>query len=499
MNVLLQDLLERSAQRSPNRLALVTPERRMTFAEIDAEANALAHAFIERGVEKGDRVLIFGPNDFETVVSFWGALKANGVPIVIHPQTRASKLAFLLKDCEPALVVAEARLRPVVREAGAASALYWGKGEQFERVSGATRSQNAPLRTNEGSDLAAIIYTSGSTGEPKGVMLSHQNMLAAAHSVATYLGITADDVILNVLPLSFDYGLYQIILAAKAGAEVVLESSFNYPAEVLPKIARERVTSFPVVPTLCAILGGIQNLETYDFSTVRFVTNTAAALTGKHISILEKTFPKARIFSMFGLTECKRVSYLPPEDLKRKPHSVGIPIPGTEFWVVDESGNRLPAGQVGQLVVRGPHVMMGYWRRPEESSEKLRSGPNPGEKVLYTGDYASLDEEGHLFFVGRKDDIIKSRGEKVAPKEVENALMEIPGVREVAVVGVPDDLLGEAVKAFVVLDSGFQLTGGEIVVQCRQRLEGFMVPKTVEIVPDLPKTSTGKIEKVSLR
>jgi acyl-CoA synthetase (AMP-forming)/AMP-acid ligase II len=229
------------------------------------------------------------------------------------------------------------------------------------------------------------------------------------------------------------------------------------------------------------------------------VTNTAAALPVKHIALLRRLFPAARIYSMYGLTECKRCTYLPPADLDRKPESVGIAIPNTELWLVDERGARVGPGVVGELVVRGGTVMKGYWEKPEATARKLRPGPVPGETVLHTGDYCRLDEEGYLYFVGRMDDIIKCRGEKVAPKEVENVLFNLAGVREAAVIGVPDEILGQAVKAFIVLESGATWTPKEIQRECQARLASFMVPKYVEIAAELPRTATGKIQKKGLR
>jgi acyl-CoA synthetase (AMP-forming)/AMP-acid ligase II len=242
----------------------------------------------------------------------------------------------------------------------------------------------------------------------------------------------------------------------------------------------------------------MDSLDRYDFSGVRYVSSTAAALPGKHIARVRDIFPHAQIFSMYGLTECKRCTYLPPQDLERKAGSVGIAIPNTELWVVDAHDRRLPPGQVGQLVIRGATVMRGYWEKPEATAERLRPGPLPGESVLYTGDYCRVDDEGYVYFIGRMDDIIKTRGEKVAPKEVENAIVDIAGVREAAVIGTPDSVLGEAVKAFVVLEPGTRLTAKDIQRECQMRLENFMVPKAVEIVADLPKTASGKVTKAGL-
>ncbi len=357
----------------------------------------------------------------------------------------------------------------------------------------------APMRGNVDVDLAAILYTSGSTGDPKGVMLTHRNMLTAATSISTYLGVREDEVILNVLPLAFDYGLYQMLMAVRLGARLVLERSFTYPAQVLKRVVEERVTGFPGVPTIFSILAELKQRQALDFSGIRYVTNTAAALPVKHITVLKEIFPEARIFSMYGLTECKRCTFLPPEDLDRKPTSVGIAIPNTELWIVDEHGEKVGPNTVGQLVIRGATVMKGYWEKPEATAKKLKPGPVPGEQVLYTGDYCKLDDEGYLYFVGRMDDVIKSRGEKVAPKEVENVLYNLQGIRDAAVIGVDDEVLGQAVKAFVVLEEGATFTDRDIVRHCQAHLEAFMVPKYVSFVPDLPKTDTGKIKKTDLR
>jgi acyl-CoA synthetase (AMP-forming)/AMP-acid ligase II len=355
-----------------------------------------------------------------------------------------------------------------------------------------------PARRCIDNDLAAIIYTSGSTGDPKGVMLTHRNMLTAGTSISTYLEMKEHDVVLGVLPLAFDYGLYQLLMTFRVGGRLVLERSFAFPAQVLKVMAEEKVTGFPGVPTIYAVLAEMKNLKDFDLSSIAYVTNTAAALPVKHITMLRDLFPKARIYSMYGLTECKRCTYLPYKDIDRKPTSVGIAIPDTELWLVDEHGNKVGPNVVGQLVIRGATVMKGYWEKPDATAEKLKPGPVPGEFVLYTGDFCRLDEEGYLYFVGRMDDIIKSRGEKVAPKEVESAIMNISGVKEAAVVGVPDEILGQAVKAFVVLESGVTMTEKDIMKECQKRLENFMVPKHVAFLPELPKTTTGKIKKTGL-
>lgn len=511
---LLHDYLMQSAQELSEKVALVCMKQRVTYGELDARSNALAHSLVKAGVKRGDRVVVFGDNTGETVISFWAILKANAVVSIVNPLTKSDKLSYLLEDCRPAALITDMHIHSVftgpARACSHLRCVIVSGSIDDEKLAGLPHAQRwddaikggdraaPPVRTCIDNDLASIIYTSGSTGDPKGVMLTHRNMLTACSSIASYLELREDEVILGVLPLAFDYGLYQMIMAFRTGARLVLERSFTFPAQILNLMVDEGVTGFPGVPTIFSILAELKSLKDYDLSKIRYVTNTAAALPVKHILMLRDIFPAARIYSMYGLTECKRCTYLPPKDIDRKPSSVGIAIPNTEMWIVDEEGNKVGPDIVGQLVIRGATVMKGYWEKPEATAKKLKPGPIPGEQVLYTGDYCRMDEEGYLYFVGRMDDIIKSRGEKVAPKEVENVLMNIPGVKEAAVIGVADEILGQAVKAFVVLEEGITLTEKQLQNECQSRLENFMVPKYIVKVPNLPKTDTGKIKKTGL-
>jgi len=283
------------------------------------------------------------------------------------------------------------------------------------------------------------------------------------------------------------------------GATVVLERLAVFPVKLLETLQRERVTVFPGVPSLFAAILGVKELSRFDLDSLRILTNAAAALPEAHLQRLRAAFPQARLYSMYGMTECKRISYLPPEDIDARPGSVGRGMPNQEHWLIDEQGWRLPNGSTGELVVRGSHVMRGYWERPGETAERLRPGPFAGEMVLFTGDLFRTDEAGYLYFVSRKDDIIKTRGEKVAPKEVENTIHQLGDIASCAVVGVADETLGQAVKAFVVLRPGSGLTPRDVIRHCLAHLESYMVPKFVEIVDELPRTESGKIRHASLR
>ena len=507
-HTLVNHFLEQSAERLPGKTALVHNGQRLTFAEIDSRVAALASGLAELGVRRGDRVAVFMDNSVEAVLSLFAALKAGAAFLMINHTTKKDKLEYILNDCSAKVLLAQGIRAPLLdglKCPALRAVIVSGTGPNgserpfvdFEALlrSGARAADPNCIDL----DLASIMYTSGSTGRPKGVMLSHLNMVSAARSITTYLQNTEYDVIMNVLPLSFDYGLYQVLMGFKMGATVVLEKSFAYPYQILDTMVREEVTGFPGVPSIFALLLRLKDIGSVDLHALRYITNTAAALPKSHIQKLRKLFPGVRIYSMYGLTECKRVSYLPPEELDRRPTSVGKGMPNEEVYVVNEQGERAAANEVGELVVRGANVMLGYWNLPEETARCLRPGRHPGERVFHTGDLFFMDEEGYLHFVARKDDIIKSGGEKVSPREIENILYAHDDVIEAAVVGVPDEILGQAIKAYVVPERGVALTEKDVLKYCAQRLESFMVPKQVEIRETLPKTATGKIDKKELK
>jgi long-chain acyl-CoA synthetase len=503
----VERFLTESADRHPGRTALVAGSKRLTYSELDRASDSLAKALVLNNVRRGNRVVMFMGNCWETVVGIFAVLKAGAVLVPLNPSTRADKLTYVLKDCRATAVLTQAHLFPTAKVAvgNAPSVSLTIIAGSRESLSGTGRirfedalNTELPKHLKDPGielDLAMLVYTSGSTGLPKGVMMTHQNVVAAATSITTYLENTAGDIILNVLPISFDYGLYQVLMAAKAGATLVLEKSFEFPHVIFETMKAERVTGLPLVPTIAAMILQMKDLKVDDFPYLRYITNTAAALPPAHIARLQELFPQAKIFSMYGLTECKRCTYLPPDELARRPDSVGIAIPGTEAYVVSEAGKGLGPGETGELVIRGPHVMKGYWENPEATARALRDGPHPWEKVLYTGDLFRSDADGFLYFLGRKDDLIKSRGEKVSPKEVENVLYQLAGIAEAAVIGVPDPILGHAIKAVIALAPGARLTDRDIIRHCASHLEDFMVPKVIQFRDALPKTESGKISR----
>ena len=520
--MLVESFLEESAARWPDKTAIVCGRRRTTFAQLETAANRLAHGLAARGVDRRDRVVIHMGNSVETVVSLFAVLKTGAVFAIVNPSTKTRKLAHILNHCRASALIAP--MRRLARHEG-----LWDRAEHLKTivVTGPAKevgggvgdlADNAPAdavsldwltaehvarttpprKHNIDVDLAALVYTSGTTGNPKGVMLTHRNMVAAAESVVDYLKFAHDDVVLSVLPLAFGYGLYQVLMGVKVGATVILERSFTYPHAVMNRLVDERVNGMPLVPTMMAVLLQL-DLSAYDLSHLRYITNAGAALPTDYVRRVRKLLPHVDVYSMYGQTECKRVCFLPPEEIDRRPDSVGKAMPNTEAYVVDASGRKAGPGEVGELVVRGAHVMAGYWEMPKETAEALGPGPLPGERVLYTGDLFRTDRDGYLYFVSRKDDIIKSRGEKVSPKEIENVLCEHPAIAEAAVFGTPDKVLGEAICAVVVPREGQRPAEADVLRHCARHLEDLMVPHTVQFRDALPRTDNGKVDKKALR
>jgi long-chain acyl-CoA synthetase len=435
-------------------------------------------------------------------------LLAGGVFVSINAQTKEDRLIYILDDSGAKFLFTEGPISQIAAKARERAMNspqlvcarppedMKNEGADFHRLieAGGEPRQSAAIP----SDLAALIYTSGSTGTPKGVMLTHQGMAFVTESIADYLRLGSDDRILNVLPMAFGYGLSQLLLTTRLGATLLIERSFAYPAQTLRRIETEEATVLPGIPTVFATLTSMFGGAGKTYPSVTRITNAAAGLPPSLHAPLRELFPNALIFRMYGLTECIRVCYLEPELLDQKPTSVGKAIPGTETSVLDEHGRPVAPGEVGTLYVRGPHVMCGYWNAQELSANMISDALYPGDRLLCTQDLFTTDADGDLYFVSRSDEIIKTRGEKVSPVHVENILFAIDGIKEAAVVGVPDDLLGEAIRAYVVRENGSSLDESDVIRACREQLEAFAVPHEVRFIEELPKTPSGKVRRKSL-
>ncbi len=511
--ILLHEWLRHTAGRLPDKTAVIDGSREISYERLDRESDRLARRLLELGLRFQDRVIIYLDNSYETVLSLYAVLKAGGVFVILNGALKAAKLAYIIDNSEAAFLISAPSNLPQVQEAlrrtDRPPTVLWTerrpgmKGLLPDSLCLPSLLEKDPSPAPDfpeiiDQDIAAFIYTSGSTGEPKGIISTHHAMVSAARSIIQYVQNDPDDVILDVLPLSFDYGLYQVLMSVMFGGTVILEKSFTFLHQVLRNIPRHGVTGFPIVPAILAMLLNLKDLNRCDFTSLRYMTNTGAALPTEHIRRFRQAFPDVRFYSMFGLSECKRVCYLPPEWIGRKPDSVGRPMPNCRVFVLDDADAPVPPGQIGELVVQGSNVMSGYWKDPELTARTYRPGPVSGQRLLYSGDYFRRDEDGFLYFLGRRDNMIKTRGERVSPKEIENILCQCKGVEEAAVIGIPDPILGQVPKAFIV-PSDPAVTVSDVLRYARQNMENFMVPKEFEFLDALPKTPNAKIDKKLLK
>ena len=509
--VLIHDWLTQTARRQPDKTALISRGHLLTYREIEEKSSNLASALVLMGFRKEDRAIICLENSPEAVISIYGVLKAGGIFAAIEPRSPWPVLSSIIKDAGARILITyrhklfrreglkeDIKLPPrrfqVIIVDGASSVPYtYPRALKFSGLTEKLAVSVSLPRILE-TDLACLVYTSGSTGKPKGIMCTHQNVVAAARSIIHYLQNSRDDIILDVLPLSFDYGLYQVMMAFMFGGTVVLEPSFGYIQDILSLIEKERVTGFPLIPSISAMLLKLKNFPRRQLKSLRYITNTGAAWPVSHIRKLRENLPGVKIFSMYGLSECKRVSYLPPDLIDQHPDSVGIPIPNLEVAIVDQKGKRVPTGQTGELIVRGPTVMQGYWRDKNLSRKVFKQGKYAADRWLYTGDLFRQDENGLLYFVGRRDRQIKSFGHRVNLAEIERTVSRLEVVLEAAAVPIPDDIGGEVVGLFLAARKGTKVDEAQIKQFCQQQLEPYKVPRYIWLMDSLPKTSNGKID-----
>jgi acyl-CoA synthetase (AMP-forming)/AMP-acid ligase II len=503
-----------SARKYPSKTVVIVKTKEYTYSGLKESSEKLAGYLVRSGLQKGDRVAIYMNNSWQSIVSIYGITLAGAAFLVINPQTKADKLHYILKDSGAKVLFSESILNNELSQSLEGSSdiqevIIAGdinkvtrfpsiKLSDFDEILSAD-SPPIILPKTIPNDLAALIYTSGSTGFPKGVMMTHQSMVFTSWSLIEYLRLSEEDRIILLLPLAFDYGLYQLLMAVTIGGSLIAEQSFTFQTSVYKQIEMFKPTVFPGVPTIYAMMIATNKKTGLSFDCIRKVTNTAAALPVEFIPDLKKIFPQALIFKMYGLTECKRVCYLEPELIDIKTGSVGKAIPGTEVFLLSPEGKPVPPGEKGILYIRGPHVMLGYWHKEELSNEMLKKGALPWERILCSNDWFRMDEDGFLYFLGRTDDIIKTRGEKVSPAEVENVIYKIPGIKEVAVIGIPDEIMGEAIIAFVTTHGNMQISEKDILRECMSGLELFMVPKRIIFIDDMPKSSNSKIDKKELK
>ena len=515
---LLHHLVESAAARDPARIAVVAGDRQLRYQELEAALHAFAGGLAGLGLARAERVGIYLDKRPEFVAAAFGTSAAGGVFVPINPVLKAAQVGHILRDCAVRVLVTTAE-----RLAALGDALDHCHDLRHVVLVGAdgatTRSVAvhswqallaAPARAGHrviDADMAAILYTSGSTGRPKGVVLSHRNMMAGARSVAHYLGNHPDDTLLAALPLSFDAGLSQLTTAFQAGARVVL-LNWLLPRDVLKAIERERVSGLTAVPPLWIQLAQLPWAADTD-EHLRYIANTGGRMPGEVLARLRAQLPKTRPFLMYGLTEAFRATYLPPEELDRRPDSIGKAIPDAEVLVLREDGSECAPNEPGELVQRGALVAMGYWNDPERSAERFRPlpaaapGREPGlvlpEIAVFSGDTVRRDAEGFLYFIGRRDEMIKTSGYRVSPTEIEEILYATGLVGECAAFGVAHATLGQSIVAVVTPPAGTPLDVAALLAECRSRMPAYMVPARFEPRSGaLPRNANGKIDRKAL-
>jgi acyl-CoA ligase (AMP-forming) (exosortase A-associated) len=517
MDFLIWHLLRESARRWPEKEALVHGEERLSYSEVARRVEGLASGLKDAGVHRGDRIGIYLEASVPQAISIFGISRAEAAYVPINALLHSEQVMHIARDCGmKGLITTAAKLSSlaevlpqipsleflvVVGTLEGAAQLPIHRFEEFTE-------RTLPADWRESSiekDLAAILYTSGSTGKPKGVMLSHGNVVAGSRIVSTYLGITETERILAVLPFSFDAGMNQLMTAFEKGGTCVL-INFIFAREIVQVLLKEKITGLAGVPTLWSLLAQPNStLAKQPLPYLRYITNTGGAMPQAVLRVLREVIPRTKVFLMYGLTEAFRSTYLPPEELDKRPTSMGKAIPDTEILVLNENGQLCKPGEPGELVHRGPTVSLGYWNRPEDTARALR--PNPllppelgdCEKVCYSGDLVKMDEDGFLFFIGRRDTMIKSSGFRISPTEVEEVLFQSGKLRGAAVIGIPDDTLGQTIKAFVVAKDGNPLDIDAMLGYCAEKMPRYMVPKAFEVLSELPKTSSGKVDYPALR
>ena len=517
MSILLHQLIDSAANNWPDRVALVHKQEEFTYASVRSQVDTVASGLLALGLSPSERVAVYLPKQPQTVFGLFGASRAGGVFVPINPLLKPHQVAYILKDCNVRILItstdrlnllAEALpechdLRSVVVTGNpeskrpilpALNILHWG--EAFSGEDGGRKEGHRRID----SDMAAILYTSGSTGNPKGVVLSHRNMIAGAESVAEYLGNSPDDRLLAVLPFSFDYGLSQMTTAFHVGARVVL-MDYLLPRDVIRAVERYGITGLAAVPPLWNQLAQLEWPEVTARS-LRYITNSGGAMPKTTTRNLQQALPSTDIYLMYGLTEAFRSTYLPPDQVNIRPESMGKAIPNAEILVVREDGSECAPGEPGELVHRGALVAQGYWNDPEKTAERFRPCPGQAAEIplteiaVWSGDQVKRDEEGYLYFISRKDEMIKTSGYRVSPTEVEEVVYGCKLASEVAALGIPHPTLGQAIL-LLVTDAGTE-TEESILQQCRKALPNFMVPQAVLIRESLPRNQNGKIDRKSL-
>jgi acyl-CoA ligase (AMP-forming) (exosortase A-associated) len=509
---LVHELIFKSAERFPDAEALVHRKSRISYSMLAREVGSAARALLALGLDSGERVGVYLEKRPETVIALFGAAAAGAVFVPINHLLKPEQVAYILRDCNVRILVTSAERLKLLASAlpnchDLRTVIAVGPAEALPDIAnlnviswehGLSQAGEPATHRWIDSDMAAILYTSGSTGKPKGVVLSHRNLMAGAASVTQYLKNSPDDRILAVLPLSFDYGLNQLTTAFHAGATGVL-MNYLLPRDIIDILEEENITGLAAVPPLWIQLA---QLKWPRASTLRYITNSGGAMPRATLDLLRSRLPNTAVFLMYGLTEAFRSTFLPPEQVAIRPDSIGKAIPNAEVLVVREDGSLCAAGEPGELVHRGVHVSMGYWNDHEKTAERFKPvlsrelGLTIPELAVWSGDTVRMDDEGFLYFIGRRDEMIKTSGYRVSPMEVEEVIYATGLVAEAVATGVSHPVLGQAIVVIATPRAGMSPDREALLAACKLHLPAFMLPSRIEFRQEnLPRNPNGKIDR----
>jgi acyl-CoA ligase (AMP-forming) (exosortase A-associated) len=513
MTELLSDLIRTSARRHPEGRALTYRGSSLTYGELAGEVERAARGLVRLGLLRAERVGIYLPKQIENVLAMFGASAAGCAFVPVNPALKARQVAYIMSNCNVRVLVTSndrlgglagqlhdcRDLRQIIVADDSLPSLTLPGVDILTWAEFMAGVDVQALHRVIDTDMTAILYTSGSTGMPKGVTLSHRNMVAGARSVAEYLENSPEDRILSVLPLSFDAGLSQLTTGFCAGAEVILMNHL-LPRDVLKQAALHRITGLTCVPPLWIQLADLE-WPPEIAASMRYIATTGGRMPRPVVDILRRALPQTKVYLMYGLTEAFRSTYLPPDEIDRRPDSIGKAIPNAEIMVVREDGTPCAPNEIGELVHRGALVSMGYWNDPERTAERFK--PVPGqpkeipitEMAVWSGDKVRMDEDGFLYFVGRNDEMIKTSGFRVSPTELEEVVYASNLAAEVVALGVSDDKLGQAIVLVCTAREKHAFEAEAVKAYCRRELPSYMVPRDVLLWPSLPRNPNGKIDR----
>jgi acyl-CoA ligase (AMP-forming) (exosortase A-associated) len=510
----LIDCLREWTGRQPRKTVLATEKSTFSYAQLLGASTKLATFLVREVPGRFKRVIIYLNKSFEQIAALAGCMMSGKIFVIANPISSPEQVRHILTDSEAALLITDDRKYADIKNAITdlsintvlLGSIKGGEGTgqiaSWDEIMESSGSA-LPGISIRGTDIACLIYTSGSTGKPKGIMVSHSNLLDGARIVCDYLHIENEDRIILPVPLNFDYGFNQLADVLFKGATLYLHD-YRLPNDLLKTLDEERITGLPgMLPIWSGIFNNRLTAEaSYKFESLRYITSTGNKIPVRLVTKMREYFPNASIYLMYGFTEAFRSTYLPPEEVARIPDSIGKAVPGAEIMVLDENDEQCPSGKTGELVHKGGVVTQGYWKNPELTGSVFR--PNPlspesGEKVVYSGDRVYADGNGYLYFVGRKDDMIKTSGCRVSPTEVEEIAVQHPNIADCICLGIEDEDIGEKICLVYTTSSGMESHAEDIRNFCRKKAPYYLVPHEVVFMKEFPLTSSGKIDRMRIK